>query len=205
MTYHTQKEPITCPHAGSGCRRGIVFSRDDALRAHIVSVALEINGTFIQLTMSQLEKVSYSCPTWRCHMSTLSQNLIRKRCAKTSYCLFGSCNQWYIHPTYNFAYRKRIIQWALLLMMLLQIVCGSVRVRNVWKIKVVVVSKVVVTSKVPVVVVKKAVTGKLIHAADGKVLKYIPSSLPLNSNLFETMARVEKFRLQCALETWTWK
>jgi hypothetical protein len=53
---------------------------------------------------------------------------------------------------------------------LLQILCGSIRVNVV-----VVVSKVVpvVTSKVPVVVVKKAVTGKLMHAADGKVLKYI--------------------------------
>jgi hypothetical protein len=55
---------------------------------------------------------------------------------------------------------------------------------------VVVVSK-VVTNQVPVIVVKKAVTGKLMHEADGKpeFLRYI-SSLPLNSNLFETMARI---------------
>jgi hypothetical protein len=66
-----------------------------------------------------------------------------------------------------------------------------------------VVSKVVVKSKVPVVVVKKAVTGKLMHAAGGKVLRYVPS-FPLNSNfkLFETMARIKKIRLQRALETW---
>jgi hypothetical protein len=45
-----------------------------------------------------------------------------------------------------------------------------------------VVSK-VVTSKVPVIVVRKDVTGKLMHEADGKILRYIPS-IPLNSNLF---------------------
>jgi hypothetical protein len=68
---------------------------------------------------------------------------------------------------------------------------------------------VLVASKV--VVVKKAVTGnlKLMHWHEGdtgsKVLpvRYIPS-LPLNSNLFETMARsIKGFRLQYTLETWT--
>jgi hypothetical protein len=79
-------------------------------------------------------------------MSTLWQNLIQWRCVKKSYCLFGSCNQWYIHPTYNFAHSDIIF------------ICGN---RSLWKSKVVVVSK-VVTSKVPVVVpvVKRAVTGK---------------------------------------------
>jgi hypothetical protein len=59
----------------------------------------------------------------------------------------------------------------------------------------------VVASKV--VVVKKAVTasGKLMHEADSKVMRYIPS-LPWNSNLFETMAHKKVFRLQCSLETW---
>jgi hypothetical protein len=52
---------------------------------------------------------------------------------------------------------------------LLQILCGSIRVRSLWKSNVVV----VVSKVVPVVVVKKAVTGKLMHAADRKVLKYI--------------------------------
>jgi hypothetical protein len=55
----------------------------------------------------------------------------------------------------------------------IQILCGSIRIRST-----------VVASKV--VVVKKAVTRKLVHEADN--LMYIPS-VPLNSNLFETMAR----------------
>jgi hypothetical protein len=96
-------------------------------------------------------------------MSTVWHTLIQKRCVNSSYCLCGSWNQWYIHPTYNFAHRIRLIQWALpLALALLQILCGRIRVRSVWKSKVEVVSK-VVPRKVPMVVVKKAVTGKLMH------------------------------------------
>jgi hypothetical protein len=67
----------------------------------------------------------------------------------------------------------------------IQILCGSIRIRST-----------VVASKV--VVVKKAGTGKLMHEADN--LMYIPN-VPLKSNLFETMARRSVFRLQCSLET----
>jgi hypothetical protein len=42
MVYHTQRDPIICPH--SGCKRTRAFSRVDALQHHIVCVALEING-----------------------------------------------------------------------------------------------------------------------------------------------------------------
>jgi hypothetical protein len=42
MDYHTQKDPIICPHPG--CERTPAFSRVDTLERHIVCVALEING-----------------------------------------------------------------------------------------------------------------------------------------------------------------
>jgi poly-gamma-glutamate capsule biosynthesis protein CapA/YwtB (metallophosphatase superfamily) len=55
---------------------------------------------------------------------------------------------------------------------LLQILCRTIRVRE-GKVPVVASKVTVVASKV--VVVKKAVTGKLMHEADSKVLRYIPS------------------------------
>jgi hypothetical protein len=58
-----------CPHSGSGCKRTLTLSSANALKRHIVCLALEINVIFIQLTISHIESAS-SSGRCRCYKSS---------------------------------------------------------------------------------------------------------------------------------------